>query len=338
MSKTPFAYRYDVRFLPRRRVHHPMKSLTGRLSGERIFRHNLAQTAPVPDGAAGMASITSTLASATGLPAVPTYLAITRGETALAAKYANATPQVKADITYLTKQAPKLTSADALMKDYRALGIVLGAFQMKDQLAYPGLVRKLITEDPTSATSTAKKIGNPTYLRFAQAMGQYKTNPLGSASNLTAITNAYVLNSYEADQGQKVPGMQDALAFKRQAAQVTSIAQLMSNTSLLKVAVAETGLDWSTFGVMQYDQQVKVLTQTTKLADFQNGAKVDKMAEQYLLTAGQNPSAWSDAPTTNSNSVVSLLSSATTSDPILSVLNGNSSSSSGSSPLLSLFA
>lgn len=283
-------------------------------------------------------SITSTLAGATGLPAIPEYLAISKNEQMMAQKYAQSTPQVKSDLAYFQKQAPKLTTVPALMKDYRSLGVVLNAFNMSAEIAYPGLVTKLITQDPTSASSLANTMGNSDYKRFATAMAQYKTNPFASATNLTAVTNAYVLNSYEANQGQQIPGMQDALAFKRQAAQVTSIAQLMSNTSLLKVAVAQTGLDWSTFGVMQYDQQVKVLTQTTKLADFQNGAKVDKMAEQYLLTAGQNPSAWSDAPTTNSNSVVSLLSSATTSDPILSVLNGNSSGSSSSNPLLSLFA
>ena len=203
-------------------------------------------------------SITSTLAGATGLPAIPEYLAISKNEQMMAQKYAQSTPQVKSDLAYFQKQAPKLTTVPALMKDYRSLGVVLNAFNMSAEIAYPGLVTKLITQDPTSASSLANTMGNPDYKRFATAMAQYKTNPFASATNLTAVTNAYVLNSYEANQGQQIPGMQDALAFKRQAAQVTSIAQLMSNTSLLKVAVAQTGLDWSTFGVMQYDQQVKL--------------------------------------------------------------------------------
>ena len=252
-----------------------------------------------------MASITSTLASATAVPAVPAYLSIVRDEAALADKFASATPQVKAEIAYLNKQAPRLTSADALMKDYRALGIVLKSFGMKDQLAYPGLVRRLLTEDPTSKTSTAQKIGNASYLRFATAMNQYKTNPLADAKSLAAVTKAYVLNGYEAAQGQQIPGMEQALAFRRQASQVTSIAQLMSNTPVLKVAVTQTGIDYATFGAMDYNRQVALLTKKVKLADLQNPTKVDRIAEQYLISAGQDAMAWG-ATTTATNTVASL--------------------------------
>ena len=239
-----------------------------------------------------MTSLTGLLATASGLPPIPTYLSIVKNEQTAAQKWGQSDPQTKADIAYLEKRAPQLTTVDDLMKDYRALGIVLGAFGMSDQQAYPGLVRKLITEDPTSASSTAQRIANPTYLRFAQAMGQYATNPFADATNLSAVVQAYVQNGYEQAQGVSIPGMQQALAFKRQAAQVTSVAQLLSDPSMLKVAVTTTGLDYSTFGVMSYDRQSALLTKTVKLSDLQDSKKVDSMAEQYLLYAAQDPTSW----------------------------------------------
>jgi hypothetical protein len=269
-----------------------------------------AQIAPVGaflrrPGHGTMTSITGTLAAASGLPPVPMYLAYSKNEQALVKKFGQSDPQAKADTTYLQQRAPKLGTVNDLMKDYRALGIVLKAFGMSDQLAYPGLVRKLITEDPTSKTSTAQRIGNATYLRFAKAMGQYKSNPFTDPTNLAAVTDAYVLNRYEAMQGQNIPGMEQALAFKRQASQITSIAQLMTSPSLLKVAVTQTGIDYTTFGIMDYDRQVALLTRNVKLADLKNAKKVDGMAETYLVAAAQSPDSWG-AATSTGNTVASL--------------------------------
>ena len=283
-----------------------------------------------------MSSITGTLAGASGMPPVPMYLAISKNEQALAQQWANSNPQVKADVAYFQAQAPKLTTVDSLMKDYRSLNIVLGAFNMSGEIAYPGLVKQLITQNPNSTSSTAYKIANPDYLRFATAMGQYNPPPFATAGNITAVTNAYVLNSYEASQGQQIPGMADALAFKRQASQITSVTALMSDQSLLKVAVAQTGLDWSTFGVMSYDQQVTLLSKNFKASDYQNATKVDQMAERYLVLAGQDPTSWGES-SGSSQSVVSLLGGNT--DPILGAIGGTSSGfSTTSNPTLSLFA
>jgi hypothetical protein len=191
------------------------------------------------------------------------------------------------------------------MKDYRALGIVLQSFGMADQLPYPGLVCRLATEDPAKSGSMVRKVGNAAWLRFATAMAKYKTNPFADATNLDAIVKAYTLNSYETAQGKQLPGMEQALAFRRQAAQITTVAQLMASPSVLKVAVTETGIDYATFGVMDYNRQVAMLKSKIKLADFQNPAKLDAMAQRYLVAAGQDPASWgaSDVSTTTTASL-----------------------------------
>ncbi|CAH2600376.1 Flagellar basal-body rod protein flgF [Rhodovastum atsumiense] len=275
---------------------------------------------------------------ATGLPPIPAYLIASKDEEKLAAKFAQTNPQAKADIDYFESKAPTLDTADALMKDYRALGILLGAYGMSDQIQYPALIRKLITEDPTSTSSTAQRIGNTNYLAFAKAMAQYASNPFATGDGVQAVTDAYTLNSFEKDQGTQIPGMEQALAFKRQASGITTIAQLMSNLPALKVAVVQTGLDWTSYGAMDYDRQVKLLTSTIDIDDLQDPAKVDRMAEQFLIKAADDPTKCG-AKDKEKYSLASLLASATTTDPILSILGGKTgSSSSGSDPMLALFA
>jgi len=83
---------------------------------------------------------------------------------------------------------------------------------------------------------------------------------------------------------------------------------------------------------MSYDQQVAFLTRKITLSNFQNPAKVTRMAEQYLIQAVQDPTAWG-ASNANTNTVVSLLGGS--SDTSELSLFGVSSST---NPVLSLFA
>ena len=263
--------------------------------------------------------------------AIPTFLADSKNEQTLAATWAKTNGQMQSDLAYFNAHAAKLSTVDALMKDYRSLKIVLGAYNVSDLLSYPALTRQLLTQDPKSTTATAQKIGDARYLNFALTFNQFQNSPFSSASNVSTVVTSYVTNAFEAAQNTKIPGMQNALAFKRTAAQITSIAQLMTNTPALAVAVAQTGITFSTYGNMSYDQQATLLTKKVKLADFQDPAKVTKMAEQYLVQAVQNPTSWNAS--SSSSTVVSLFggSGDTTELSLFGV-------TSGSDPILSLFA
>ncbi len=270
--------------------------------------------------------------------AIATYLTDTKNEQTLANKWAKATPQVKADIAYFQAQAPKLTSADALIKDYRSLKIVLGAFNVADLLTSPALTKQLLTQDPTSASSSVRKIGNPAYQIFANAFSQFKSNPLSDSSGVASIVNSYVENNFEAAQNTQTPGMQNALTFTRTASQFKSITALMTSKPALSVVVAQTGITFNTYANMSYDQQVSFLTRKVKLADFQSAAKVTRMAENYLLQAAQNPTVW-NAKTPETNSLLTLLGGSS-STSMLSLFDGSGTTASTGStdPTVSLFA
>jgi hypothetical protein len=262
--------------------------------------------------------------------AVPTFLADIHNETTLAAKWAKGNGQAQSDIAWFRAHAAKLTSVDALMKDYRSLKFVLNAYNVSDLLSYPALTRQLLTQDPSASSSTAQKISNAGYLAFARAFNQFKSTPFATSANIETVVSSYVTNQFEAAQNTQTPGMQNALAFDRTASQITSITQLMTNKRALTVAVAQTGIDFSTYANMSYEKQVALLTKKIKLSDFQDATKVKRMAEQYLVQAVQSPSTWGATDSsaasvatlfggTSDSSVLTLFGTSSTADPVLSL-------------------
>jgi hypothetical protein len=257
--------------------------------------------------------------------AIPLYLQDVKNETALADKFAQTDTTTKMNIDRFEAAAPTLTTYAAFAKNYQAMSTVLGAYDLSDDIGYPALVKQLATQDPTSSSSTAQKLGNTNALAFAKAMNQYTSNPFASSTTMDSVVSAYKVNSFEKGQDSQVPGMSDALEFTRQASQVTSVAQLMSNSSMLKVAVAKTGLDWTTYGNMDYNQQVALITKTIKLSDLQNSTKVQQMAENFLVQSGQDPTA-TGATTASATTISDLLGGSST-NSVLALFGGSSSTS-----------
>ena len=70
--------------------------------------------------------------------------------------------------------------------------------------------------------------------------------------------------------------MQNALAFTRTASQFTTIAALMSSAQALPVAVAQTGINFTTYANMSYDQQVSFLTQQNQARGFPESGEGDQ--------------------------------------------------------------
>lgn len=263
-----------------------------------------------------------------GISAIPSYLAISANETARIARFETTDAQNKSDIAYFTKQAPKITTADSLLKDYRSLGIVLNAFGMSANIGQTALLKKLMTQDPTSSTSLAQKLANPAYLRFAKAMNQFTTSPFTNQTNVNAVISAVGTNNYEAAQDAQSPGIADALYFKRTIGGLTTLTQLMSDPKLLTVATTATNMP-SQFGTLDYQQQVNLLSPKIDMKKFADPSYVQKFITQYLAVNSANATA---------SSPITTLFSSTGSVDITSLLVPSATSNATTGSLLSLFS
>ncbi len=272
-----------------------------------------------------------------GLSSIPMYLATIWDETARVGKFAKSDPVTKADIAYLQKIAPKLNSPDALLKDFRALKVVLGAYGMSDRMPQTALLKKLLTQDPQAKGSLARGLANQAAFRFATALGNWKSSgssPFSNTNTLSQIANSYAQNSFEANQGKQIPGMQQALYFRRTIASATTVPMVISDSKLMEVVSGALDLPVQ-FGILDYERQVVELTKKLKFDKFKDPAFVDKFAQRYLAAKA--------AANMTADPMVGLISGATaaiaaTPNDMLNTLNQKNGITSGTGFTLSLFA
>jgi hypothetical protein len=78
-------------------------------------------------------------------------------------------PVVRREITYFEQNAPKATTAAALLADPRLQDFALTAFGLSSQVGSTALMKKVLQSDPNSTSSFAAKMVSPQYTEIAAA-------------------------------------------------------------------------------------------------------------------------------------------------------------------------
>jgi len=78
-------------------------------------------------------------------------------------------PVVQREIAYFEQNAPKATTAAALLADPRLQDFALTAFGLSSQNGATALMKKVLNSDPTSSTSFAAQMVSPQYTEIAAA-------------------------------------------------------------------------------------------------------------------------------------------------------------------------
>ncbi|WP_025885170.1 DUF1217 domain-containing protein [Asaia prunellae] len=125
----------------------------------------------------------------TNVSPVASYLSAIKDEALAASNYAKTDIATKQAVAAFEKKASGITSADALLKDYSSLKLVLGAFGMEGYSNATALIKDLLTQDPSSSTSLARTSQNATWLAFADAFKVWGQNK-GGASQTTFINGS----------------------------------------------------------------------------------------------------------------------------------------------------
>jgi len=287
-----------------------------------------------------------------GVSPLQTYLTDAKNEVKLATAAAAANPQQTGLINYFQAHAASITTPAALLGNYKALSVVLGAFGLGSLVSSTALVKQLLTQNPADKSSVAYRIGNAKYLAFAKALSNWNPPPFGTQSGISAIISAYKTNNFETQADQQTPGLRQALYFTRIAPSITTLTQLQSDPDLVAVAVSGTGLPLTAFDNLSFDQQTALLKQKINLGSLKTPSYVQHITEQFLVQQQLNNGF--TAPQVQPGSVASLFGGAssgnTGGDGLLTILQtaeGGSGStttsllgtqSTSNNPLLSLFA
>lgn len=217
-----------------------------------------------------------------GLPPIPLYEQYSANESKYVQADVKSNPTLQQTIAYFKKEAPKITSPEALLKNYRVLQVVLGAFNMSNLINEQGILKKLLTQNPNAQNSLVRQLANVTYLNFAKVMSNWNPPPFSNPQTIDTIVQNYQTNQFESNADQQSPGLQAALYFTRTIGSITTIPELMADPTLMSVVQTALGLPQE-FGLLSYNQQVSILTKQVDLKKFQNPSYVKQFVERALI-------------------------------------------------------
>ncbi|GBQ86472.1 hypothetical protein AA14337_3330 [Acetobacter malorum DSM 14337] len=232
-----------------------------------------------------------------GISPVSQYLTAEKDEARAAQTYAKTDPTTGREVADFENKAPTITTADGLIKDYTANQVVLGAYNLKTLANESAIERDLLTQDPSASSSLSKKAGKATWTNLAtalSAMGEGKGTAAATpfTSDLISSTvNSFELSQYESSKDLAKSGVGNALYFTRvmNSGKVTTLNQLMSDPTLLKVAIVVSGYNPDQFGALDFRQQQSILEKKVDMKAISTPKGVEKYAEQYLTGIQMNP-------------------------------------------------
>ncbi|MFN3525520.1 MAG: DUF1217 domain-containing protein [Paracoccus sp. (in: a-proteobacteria)] len=122
---------------------------------------------------------------------------------------------VQRSTTYLRENIAKVTSADALVGDYRMLSAVLSAFGLENDVANKAFIRKVLESDVTDDKSLVNRLSDKRYLRMAETLS------FGAAAGPPAdladrVGSAFIEREYERRVGAGDENLRLALNVRRE--------------------------------------------------------------------------------------------------------------------------
>lgn len=209
------------------------------------------------------------------------------------------------DIAYFKSVASTLTTPDALLKNYRALTFVATAYGLGSEVDQTAILRKLMTQDPTSTSSLAQQLSDNNYRNFANALSQWTPPPFSTPAAVDAVVAGFQQHSFQAEIGADSVPLREASYFTSNAQGLTKLSQLMSDPALLDVVTTALGIP-AAFKGLDYDQQVAILAPRVDMTQFATAAGVGKFVDKYLAMDQLNQ-----------------VTSGAAADPMLALFGGN---------------
>ncbi len=193
-------------------------------------------------------------------------------------------PLVARDLQWFEAKAATIRTVDDLMKDRRALGVVLSAFQLESQIDARAMIRKILTEPFDGEKSLANRLLDPRYRQMAEALQPAFASgePFKDPNLVQRIVDGFKTNEFEKQQGERAPGMREVMYFKRMIGKVQDLPQIMADRTLVKVIRVGLGFP-DQFGLLSYEQQKARLAARVDIEKFKDPAYVDKFVQRFLI-------------------------------------------------------
>ncbi|TQX89999.1 MULTISPECIES: DUF1217 domain-containing protein [unclassified Rhizobium] len=201
-----------------------------------------------------------------------------------------ATATVKKDATYFTTNIAKVTSVSDLLADPKLTDFILKASGIDPKKVTTDTLKKAFASDPDNSKSFLNTTAGAQFKDIVEAFnfgtnGTMVDTKLGSAQNkgaLDATNELYLHQTLESQEGDNNPGTRLALYFQRQAPNINSVYDIMSDTALYSVITTTFSLP-SAISSMNVDDQAALLKKFVNVDDLRDPTKLNKLLERFSV-------------------------------------------------------
>jgi hypothetical protein len=205
-------------------------------------------------------------------------------------------PDVKRATQYYLANIGNVKSVDDFINNTQLFSYAMKAYGLEDMTYAKAFMKKVLTSDLNDSNSFANKLADSRYQDIAKAFdfstdGDADSTVTQSQTAQQGTVDKYVRQTLEEDAGEDDTGVQLALYFERTAPSVTSYYGILADDALSKVVRTALGFDDS-MGLMDIDQQVKILQSKFDITDFQDPKKLEAFIGRFTAMYDlQNPDA-----------------------------------------------
>lgn len=207
-------------------------------------------------------------------------------------------PEVALATKYYKANIAKATTVDSFLKDYRLFSYAMKAYGLGDRLDSKGLVRKLLSEDPTNPKALVNTLSDQRYKALAKGFDFFRkgAGATGDPAATAKVVDRYLQQALEDKAAETNPGVKLALYFKRQAPEVASVFGILADKDLLKVVRTAFDIPEQT-SAQSIDSQAAMLKKFIDPKDFKDPAKLGRFLDKFTAMYDMKASASAVATT-----------------------------------------
>jgi hypothetical protein len=210
-----------------------------------------------------------------------------------------ADPTVARDIAAFRTKVAAATDPATLLQDPQVLKVLLTANGLGDQAQYPALAQKALLSDTTNTNSLADTLSNTAWKATASLydFANKGLSVLQTPSVIDTLANGYAEVLWRQSLDAKTPGLSEALTFKSEASTISSVDQILGDSTLRSVVTGALGIP-PEIAYQSIEAQEKAISSKVDITRFQDPKFVESITSQYLLAASASAASSSSASPT----------------------------------------
>lgn len=191
-------------------------------------------------------------------------------------------PAVQREVDYYLAKIGSIKTVDEFVSNRRILNFAMTAFGLQDMAYAKAFVRKILNEGQDDPAAFVNKLTDKRYLELAKTFDFKRygeaTTAFGAAQ--TGVSSLYVRQTMEAQAGIDNEGVRLALYFQRNAGNLGTATEILTDRALTQVAKTVLRLPDS-FSLIDIDRQIAIFEERLDVADFKEPAKLNQFLKRF---------------------------------------------------------